>query len=151
MTETKNALMKGGATDVMTANLAGARGDKAVERMVIDRMADYFGRLLRSGRDAGLTWTGTMTDLVEATHVVWLTGRFLAADGRPVTFRDLLGRACDVLHRRMPYNAHSLLAQATRRKNIRSCPVVMRYTELLTQARLVNPFQMDVDWQKVKI
>lgn len=123
---------------------------KSLDRLVTERMTEHFARLLRTPLQEGLLWSGTMTDLVESTHIVWLTGRFTAADGRPISFRELLARACRVLHRHMPSNAHAFLAQAARRKGVRSCSVLRRYAELITRARLINPFQMDLSYCKLK-
>lgn len=138
--------MKEGVSEALMA--PGQAGEQAasLNQLVTERMTEHFGRLLRTPLREGLLWSGTMTDLVEAAHIVWLTGRFVGKDGRPMTFRELLTRACRVLHRRMPYNAHALLAQAARRKGVRSCSVLERYAELITRARLVNPFQMDLSY-----
>lgn len=122
------------------------RDEKGQRRLVVDRMTRYFRQLLRMDRSDGVRWTGTMTDLVESAHIVWLTGRILAPDGRPMTFADIIRRACWVLHRREPSNAHSLLCHATERKGIRSCSVLTRYVELVFRARLSNPFSMDVGY-----
>lgn len=126
-----------------TATMKGEADRRAI---VIDRMIVYTERLLRTPPSEGLRWTGTMTDLVEAAHEVWQTGRILGADGRPMAFRELLSRLCVILHRRMPSNAHALLCQTRLRKGVRSSPIVTRYEELLFRARLVNPFQMDVGY-----
>lgn len=139
--------MKEGVNEAqMSPGQAGQLDAKSLRRLVTERMTEHFGRLLRTPLREGLRWSGTMTDLVESAHIVWLTGRIVDKDGRPMTFRALLQCACRVLHRRMPYNAHALLAQAARRKGVRSCSVIDRYGELITRARLVNPFQMDLSY-----
>lgn len=123
----------------------GKRPDmKEKQRIVVGLMTDYMLRLLRTPLDEQLRWTGTMTDLAEATHLVWLTGRVLGPNGRPMAYKDMLERVCGVLHRAVPPNPHALLCRARGRKGIHSCSVLTRYVELIFQAHLVNPFQMDV-------
>lgn len=158
MQTTNTASMKGGSEEIRHASaampLSGLQPDAGTatgpldmrqkRQIVIDRMAEQMRRLLRTPASQGLRWTGTLTDLAEAIHVVWLTGQIPDDTGRPMTFREMMRRACHVLHRRVPANAHSLIAHAGSRKGIRSCPVLTRYVELVFGARLVNPFQMDI-------
>lgn len=146
MTNETTASMRGGLNEALPLGVTSEVMDDAAEvrRELLERMTRYVGWLLQHSPREGMRWTGTMTDLAEGAHLVWLTGRLLASDGRPMTFRELMERLCAVLHRPLPHNVHSLLCQARHRKGIRSMPFMDRAVELLRKAHVRNLLALDV-------
>ena len=117
---------------------------KQQEQKVIDQMVSYFQQLLAMQQDGNLVWNGTKRDLMEATHIVWNTGRIADSSGRPMAFISMLRQLCRVLQTDIPHSPSAFVSSLSRRKNIRSCSVLDRYTRQMANGLHENPFQLEV-------
>ena len=92
----------------------------------------------------GLHWQGTKTDLMEALHVVYLTGSVLNPDGRSVTFQALVARVCRVLHVTPPANPYAYATRASLRKGIYQSAFLERYCHMLYHGGLPRPLHQQL-------
>ena len=88
----------------------------------------------------GLQWAGTTTDLLEAVHIAYLSGRLKDPGGRPETFISLAEQVFAVLHKRLPVNPSSYISKSGQRKNMRQKPYIERYEYQLTRLNISHPF-----------
>lgn len=104
----------------------------------------YQEKLMPLGSSSRYHWQGTLTDLVELTHSVWLVGNFTDQCGRPITFSAMVRHVCLVLHCTPPAHPNVFVYQAKNRKGVRGLPVIERYVKLNVEGRLRNPMWMDI-------
>lgn len=64
----------------------------------------------------GLLWTGTTSDLVELSHLIWESGLAIGRDGLPMTFKTLVGSLCRSLHVECPKNPTAVMNNIRNRK-----------------------------------
>lgn len=102
-------------------------------------MAADLARLLGTPPEAGVLWTGTTADLMEAAHTAYTEGCLLHADGQPLTYGQIVERACRQLNVRQPANPRSLARRAEQRKGIRSTTLLDRYRHKLRCGRPDSP------------
>lgn len=68
------------------------------EREARERITEEFVALLSLDPDEGARWTGTVTDLMEATHIAYTQGTICDSEGNTCTFTQLVTGICDTLH-----------------------------------------------------
>ena len=100
-------------------------------RLARERLTEEFVELLSIDPEDGTCWTGTVADLVEVAHIAYVQGTVCGGHGTACTFRELVNRACAVLHVKVPRNPRACVYQAARRKGIRSSPYIERYARRL--------------------
>ena len=84
------------------------------------RLIDEFTTLLTADITEPLKWKYSMTDLMEITHIVFLSDMLVEDDGSNCTFLSLVRSACNRFGLHMPSNPSSYVNRAQNRKNIRS-------------------------------
>ena len=92
--------------------------------------------LLRREPREGLSWRGSSKDLMEALHAAFTTGMIAddgGDDGGTLPFRQMVRRACGVLHVSEPHNPYEAAARAERRKGLRRTPFIERYRRSLNR------------------
>lgn len=104
-----------------------------------ERLTEEFVELLSRSPAAGVRWTGTVRDLMEAAHVAYVNGTVCDAEGCVCTFRALAERACEVLHVSMPRNPSAVAYQGERRKGVRRKPFLERYAVLMFRYDVERP------------
>lgn len=105
-------------------------------------MATDLARLLDKPHNHHLQWTGSTADLMEAAHAVYTEGCLHHADGQPLTFGQIVGRACRLLNVRQPANPRSLARRAEERKGIRTATLLYRYRHWLGSPRQPSPMAL---------
>lgn len=96
-----------------------------------DMMARQFAELLACSPDENLYWNGSITDLMDLSHSVYMTEKLVDGQGRPSDFRSIVKRACDVLHVPVPSNPYSMAFNARNRKGVRQTSMFSRYCWLM--------------------
>lgn len=120
-----------------------AEAVRALRRQAREDIIGVFKVIMKSTPSAGYLWRGTLTDLMELTHIAWLSGAFTDGAGRMVTFRDMAAHVCEVLHRTMRTRPYNLVRNAGLRLGIRSGSVFDRYVLLMMQGTK-NPMLLDI-------
>lgn len=92
-------------------------------------------------------WAGAMSDLMELTHVAWLTGEIADSKGNPVSFRDLAFHVADVLGCHCPKNPYSLAERCRMRKSVKRLPIMDRYLKLMVECGVKNPLSLDMKFK----
>lgn len=95
------------------------------------RLAGEVDSLLNRQPAEGLAWRGSSKDLMEALHTAFTTGMIADEGGGTLPFRQMVRRACGVLHVREPRNPYEAAARGERRKGLRSTPFMQRYRRSL--------------------
>lgn len=121
-----------------TQNL-GQQPARLLRHEVERRLATEVERLLNRNDDEGLSWAGSRRDLVEALHVAFSTGLIEDGEGCQLTFKNMVGRACNVLHIAPPNDPYELAARAHRRKGRQRSTFMRRY-ELMLSRQVETPF-----------
>lgn len=116
---------------------------KTERGMLIRDLCKTFHKIMILDGSSHYRWRGTLIDLMELTHSVWLTGEFSGKDGRPLSFITMAKHVCQVMHRREVANPFVLVNHATKRKGVRGMSVIDRYTKLRVQ--YLTEFPMDLD------
>lgn len=98
--------------------------------MIRQRIVDDMLLLLGRSADEGLTWRSSKTDLIEMVHILYCSDRMRDGHGLPMTFKELVRRACAIVHVAMPANPNQLVARARSRKGRRVLPLEERYEGL---------------------
>ena len=91
------------------------------------RLAAQFADLLERSPAENIYWMETVTDLMDLSHEVYLTGFLTDGQGRPFGFKRLVKRACAVLHVTLPANPYSMAFNARNRKGVRQTSMFSRY------------------------
>lgn len=104
-------------------------------------MAQQFRMILEKTASYNLYWKGTLVDLVELIYEMYLTGNVVNPDGRPCPFREMVNKACNVLHKTPPRNPYSIAKTARQRKGIRQQPLFSRYCWMLLKMHKPNPLE----------
>lgn len=107
-------------------------------------VSDFVGLLSIREQD-NVYWVGTKVDLVELAYMAYEDAAVRDAAGLPVSFKQLVRRACACLHVVMPYSVYRLNELARSRKGIRSLPVVQRYYYLSQARGLQHPVATDLE------
>lgn len=92
-----------------------------------ERLTDEFAALLALSPDSGARWKGSVTDLMEITHIAYMQGSVYAADGAPCTFMGLAVEVCAIAHVKTPCNPRACAHQAGLRKGVRRGTFFDRY------------------------
>ena len=90
-------------------------------------MTEEFAALLAVGPEENASWTGCMTDLMEAAHIAYMQGTIRNDEGRLCTFKELVDRVCLCMHVKVPRNPRGFAYTADRRKGVRQMPLIERY------------------------
>lgn len=114
------------------------------EREARERITEEFAALLRLDPGDGARWGGTVTDLMEATHIAYMQGTICDSDGNTCTFAQLVAGICDALHVRRPRNPSGCAYQAARRKGVRSDALIDRYMRQIFQSAVERPLASKV-------
>ena len=122
-----------------TLSLGQQPRDGLLRHEVESRLAGEVASLLRRNPAEGLSWRGSSKDLMEALHAAFTTG-MIADDGGgdgdddgTLSFRQMVRRACGVLHVSEPRNPYEAAARAKRRKGLRRTPFIERYRRSLNR------------------
>lgn len=100
------------------------------------QLAEEVARLLMNHKEReGLHWKGTMTDLMEALHMTYETGRLTNDEGICVSFLSIVRYVCLLLHVNIPYNPYELAARGTRRKGRQMTSYLDRYLYRMKRSR----------------
>ncbi|MCI6504706.1 MAG: hypothetical protein MSA13_08875 [Prevotella sp.] len=86
--------------------------------------------LLGRSASEGLVWRSSKTDLIEMVHIVYCADVLRDAQGLPLTFRELVRRACEIVHVSIPANPNQLVTRAQQRKGRRMLPLLERYDKM---------------------
>ena len=89
--------------------------------------AEVAAVILSSSADEHLHWTGTAIDLMEALYTAYLTYTLRDDQGNCLSFRQIVSRACAVLHMPVPHNPYEVACRARRRKGLKCLPFLDRY------------------------
>ena len=121
-----------------TLSLGQQPRDGLLRHEVESRLAGEVASLLRREPREGLSWRGSSKDLMEALHAAFTTG-MIADDGGDdddgtLSFRQMVRRACGVLHVSEPRNPYEAAARAERRKGLRRTPFIERYRRSLNRS-----------------
>lgn len=87
---------------------------------------DMLGLMCRRPED-GLVWASSKTDLIEMVHILYISELMRDSGNLPMTFRELVRRACAIVHVTEPCNPNQLVARARLRKGRRMLPLEERY------------------------
>lgn len=104
--------------------------DKQSRAVVRQRMVDDMLSLMRRRPDEGLSWASTKTDLIEMVHLLYISEVMRDRNNLPMTFKELVRRACAIVHVSEPRNPNQLVARARLRKGLRMLPLEERYDGL---------------------
>lgn len=99
------------------------------------RLAEEVRSLLKQDERERLHWTGTTTDLIEALHVASDTGLVTDDEGNPLSFMQIVKRACLILHHRVPGNPYDTAMRGHRRKGVLRHNYEDRYCYLVGTGR----------------
>lgn len=119
---------------------------KEIGKQVREVIVSNFKIILQSSASTGYQWCGTMTDLMELTHIAWLSGDFRLGDGRQMQFCQMTVKVCRVLHCNVSNNPYNLVRKAAIRKGVKSTSVMERYI-ILTSKGLKNPMLLDIKFR----
>ena len=84
------------------------------------QLIDEFTSLLTADMHEPMKWKYTMTDLMEVTHMAFLSNQMVEDDGTNCTFLSLVRRVCTLFNMKMPSNPSSYVNRAQNRKNVRA-------------------------------
>ncbi len=104
-----------------------------------EKLVAQFAELLGRSPAENIYWMETVTDLMDLSHVVYLTGLMTDGQGRPFGFRRIVERACAVLHVPLPANPYSMAFNARNRKGVRQTSMFSRYCWLMYSTDSTNP------------
>ena len=104
-----------------------------------EKLVAQFAELLGRSPAENIYWMETVTDLMDLSHVVYLTGLITDGQGRPFGFRRIVERACAVLHVPLPANPYSMAFNARNRKGVRQTSMFSRYCWLMYSSESANP------------
>lgn len=124
--------------------LAESEAIKAPQRREArQRLTEEFANLLRLEPQDGARWTGSMTDLVEAAHIVYEQGRICDETGHACSFGRLVSRACRSLNVKEPANPRRTAYKARQRKGIRRESFFTRYCRMV-EAQVAQPLTGEI-------
>lgn len=83
--------------------------------------------LLDEKHDRTIYWKDTNTALVELIHLAWYYGDFIEPNHRRSKQKDMLEKACQILHHRMPKGLTAYLGACEYRKRHTSRAILHRY------------------------
>lgn len=132
-----------------TLSLGQQPRDGLLRHEVESRLAGEVASLLRREPREGLSWRGSSKDLMEALHAAFTTGMIADdgddGDGGTLPFRQMVRRACGVLHVSEPRNPYEAAARGERRKGLRRTPFIERYRRSLNRPGATPFFDMIAD------
>lgn len=114
------------------------------EREARERITEEFVALLSLDPDEGARWTGTVTDLMEATHIAYTQGTICDSEGNTCTFTQLVTGICDTLHVKRPRNPAGCAYQAAQRKGVRKNSLIYRYMRQMFHSAVEKPLSSKV-------
>ena len=110
----------------------------------MELMASQFCELLGRSPRENLYWQGSVTDLMDLSHEVYLSERLVDSHGRPYGFRRIVELACQVLHVVTTCNPYSMAFNARNRKGVRQTSFFSRYCWLMFKSHTPNPLRQMV-------
>jgi hypothetical protein len=102
-----------------------AERKKRAKMMLISKMTE----IVNGQHGNHLKWKHSLTDLVEVTHLLYLSNTVCDEDGKPYSFIKLLMRVCGIFDVRSPANPYSYLSRIARKKGKRYRRFIDRYKE----------------------
>lgn len=96
-----------------------------------EELAQEMKELLEQHSEADcLHWKGSRIDLMEALYYLFETNTLYNDSGNPVTFAELVRRACRLFHVPEPANPYEQARRGQQRKGIRQQNLLDRYCYL---------------------
>lgn len=86
------------------------------DERVHQAMYKGFLRMMNTREADGLKWTGTISDLVELSHSMWMEGYTVGRDGHWMTYTTVIRQLCRTFHVPCPKNHTAVLNNIRRRK-----------------------------------
>lgn len=105
------------------------------------RLSEEFAGLLEISPDEGAVWEGSMSDLMEITHIAYLSGMIADSRGRMCTFDTLASRVCLCMNRRKPTNPRGCAHRAEQRKGVRETMFIERYRRMVFDMEVSKPLE----------
>jgi hypothetical protein len=96
---------------------------KRAKMMLICEMTE----IVNGQHGTHLKWKYTLTDLVEVTHLLYLSNTIVDEDGHPYCFITLLMRVCSLFQVKQPANPYCYVSRILHKKGMRSCSFLERY------------------------
>lgn len=128
----KSIQTNGNGTESRLQNATCDGGDMENVRKTVVR---EFMEMMSLSPDDGFYWTGTISDLVELTHIVWESGAFIDDSGRPMAFTKMVHHIFYILHAREPKRPTVVMNNVNSRKNVRTIPLMERYRMLMESGK----------------
>lgn len=120
---------------------------REARQKVKNLLIETFNELM-SHSSSNRYWAGTMTDLMELTHEIWLSSHFDDGTGRQISFRKMAAHVCRVLNCRNIPNPYTFVEKSRHRKCVLIEPILDRYTRLALAAHLKNPMYMEMKFRR---
>ncbi len=118
----------------------------SARRLMVEQLAE----LLRHSPRESLYWMETKVDLMELVHDAFMTDMVTDDRGRPMSFMDIVKRACAVLHTPVPYNPYCTVYRARERKGVRQNSFFSRYCWMLYKSKIGNPLSRMVEKKAIE-
>lgn len=117
----------------------------AAEReKVLHGIYSVFDRIMTADGPSARAWSGTMIDLIELVHIVWMSQRYTDRRGHAMRFIDMVRHVFIVLHCHPVANPYNFVRRAANRKGITGTSVLNRYLALAVNAGIRNPMALDM-------
>lgn len=139
--------MKSTGTGIGMCRPGGSCSKESIEK-VREIAVREFVEVMGMSPEDGLRWTGTVSDLVEVTHVVWETGTVIDGSGRPMAFTKLVRHIFNILNARAPKRPTAVMNNVNMRKNVKTVPMMERFAMLLELGRECSPIMGSVRPEK---
>ena len=110
------------------------------ERECEKRLATEVGQLFTNPQPDNLQWQGTKVDLMEALYVAYVYGTLCDEQGIPLTYRNIVERACNMFHLSIPRNPYQKAHLGQQRMGVRRPPFIVRYQRQLSIQPQSQPF-----------
>ncbi len=124
----------------MDKNLRKEQTERAMRELEAE-----FRRLFDNNESVCGKWKGTMSDLVEFTHIVWTNGDIRDECGRTLSFKLMLQKACDALGMSVPKNPTAIMNNVKRRKNIYQKPLEERVRYQIFEMKVEHPMRKMIE------
>lgn len=110
-----------------------------------NQMTMHFCELLERSRHENLYWMGSMIDLVDLAHEVYMTETLIDREGHPLPFGLIARRIFAALHMPMPSNLYSMAYNARNRKGVKQTSMFSRYCLMLYDMKAQRPLNRLVE------
>ncbi len=118
---------------------------KEQRKYALNQMTMNFCELLERSRYENLYWMGSMIDLVDLTHEVYMTETLIDRQGTPLPFALIAKRIFAALHMPMPSNLYSMAYNARNRKGVRQVSIFSRFCWMLFDKKASRPLNSLVE------